>query len=495
MARLDELLTPDELNQMLSLKSSLPAQETPEAIASDAEATPEAAASKKQQAAQDVMDQGIAGVKQPSGTLSQMPSSYDTSMLNGILPPTQSTDSLMALMSAPSIPTPTEAPAKATTTRAPAKESTEDKDEEEEKPDYLKNLIAQLQGQVSGGPEQLRAAQDAQRQISGLAGMGMAGQQLGAALSRGAIKPDYTAQEAMMKQGAMPVENVMKQQAMLSEKMKQGLQLSDLMDKDEQRDPDSLLSQSMRATAKLNGVKVPEDASYEQIIKSAPILDTALKTQMMGAYRQQQMELKQKTALDKNESDFTKDIASVRRRGAANIAENGILAADRVLDLFKSHPDPSSWDKDQVHLFRTETEKLATGGIPSRGGVAGLIPDTVSSTLLNGVSRVTGDTIGTDQGNYVKQLLPYINNVRDTSVGFVRSNLAPSVAAYKNKTRPEDFQRIMEGVNDKVNYFPEYSKAPATGSTAPAAKAYPEGTEATQDGIKYIFTNGNWKQI
>jgi hypothetical protein len=342
------------------------------------------------------------------------------------------------------------------------------------KTDYLQDLLSKVYGNGLDDAA-LRAAQARRNQLQTNALISKAGSQLGSAISRGTggnLAADTTVQDALLKQADQPVQDLEELRQGKMKQLEAGLKASDLVDTAQLRDPTSSASGAYRAmAAKLNPqlANVPgfEDMNAEGVKQLMPMVDLSIKAQVAKDNHQLAFMQKQQMDSAKAKSDMGKSIATTMNRGAPMQAQNSVLSADKILDLFKSNPgdstdqsDPSNWNSDKVHLYRTELEKLAKGGIPSEAGTKALIPSTIASMFASGAQGITGDTIGSSQGAFIKNLAPYIQNVRDTSAGYVRDNVyKPIMNSYNQRILPDQMEDYKQSIPDYI--FPRNLNATA----------------------------------
>lgn len=489
MARLDELLSPDELSQMLSLKGSLPSAPSgyvPQAVLDqgynavqdyekgarpfptldDSSAIAPlggANATQKEVDPDAIVSEAARGA--PSSLFGQVSNQYANQQQLGNVGATPPPAPPVAQEESDEEEAPSRGTASAKAAPTPEKQQ-----------DYLDTLIGQLKGSI-GGNTGLTEAQNAQRDIMNSAGMGMVGQQIAAALSRGNYKPDYSSQEQMFKQAQLPVQNVLQQQSMLKEKIDQGLKLSDLQDKQELRDPKSLVSQAYRSSMAGLMPKLATDPNYqnmsaETLKQLQPVAAAITNHQMMQMYRQSQVDYKMKQDSAKSKADMASKIQMTMNRGTPSIANQTVLAADKILDLFKNKPDPNTWDNNEITLYRTELLKAAKGGTPAAGEAHSLFPPTVGSSLSNVAQRVTGESVPAGMGPIIMNTLPYVQNIRSSSQKFLRENvLNPMTTGYNKRVTPDD---MMEYKQSLPHLYPEVAgSVPKTAAPAPSVSTDP----------------------
>lgn len=333
----------------------------------------------------------------------------------------------------------------------------DDSDDEDSTPSTPKDYLKDLLGKLYGGDTNDQALKDAmtkrdQQRVRGM--QVLIGNQLAEAASRGSYKADPALANEVLKTAGQPVEDV---QALRKGKMDQietGLKASDLSDREKLRDPDSDVSEAYRSMAIQLNPKLASQDNFDQmnaegIKQLLPMVDMSLKMQMLQIQRQQIQQDKIKMDSAKGKADMGKSIQTLLNRGAPMQAQTTILAADKINDLFNREPEPSKWNSSQVHLFNTETEKLAKGGIPGEQGTNALVPQNLASMFSKAAAFATGDSIGTHQGEVIKSLRNYINDVRGTSANYINQTVInPVTTSFNKRVLPEDMEDYKRNLPD-----------------------------------------------
>lgn len=334
--------------------------------------------------------------------------------------------------------------------------------------DPLKDLLAKIYG-PDLTDDALKQAQQQRNTRQAAGDISKAGNTIASALAAGRggnIKPQNEVADDLIKQADQPIQDIQQRRAAKMQELEAGLKASDLMDHEKLRDATSAVSEAYRNMAlqlnpKLAGVPNFEQMNAEGIKQLLPMVDLSIKSQVAKDNHTLAMAQKQQLDSGKAKSEMGRVISTTMNRGTPAQASNSVLAADKIMDLFKGKPDPSQWNSDEVHLFKTETEKLAKGGIPSEAGTKALIPGNIASTFASIAQGVTGDVIGTHQGELIKNLIPYVQNVRQTSADYVRDNVyKPIMNSYNKRLSPGDFEDYKRDLPDYI--FPKQSPTVTT---------------------------------
>lgn len=496
MASLQDILSPDELHNMLNLKGSLPVGPAPGSAEDPSMAL---SSSTGPQPPQNVLDNGITAVQAfygQGGEAKPMPSTDTTAPIADLLPPNSSSASDINNLLAPisdttNVPSDEDTAATASAmlrqsstmpTRMLSKDESEDdsEDRDSQQNDYLDKLIKQAQS--GQGIKDLLLAQKAQGDMNSIAGYGIAGQQLGAALSKGAIKPDYTAQQHVVQMGEQGVKNVQAQQAYLEGQIKQGLQVSDLQDKEEQRDANSDLSVSTRHLAKSMGLPVGENASYEQIVKTQPMMDTYMKMQLMKAQKSYLMSLQEKKLYDTAEQKYTAGREQLySQRGAVGRSAQVMQAAQKLEALANQYKD-----KDAIPppLMQSAAADFATimqnGGVPHQDEMRVLMPPSLSSKISTLGSFFDSHPTGAGMGAYMNMLSDTANELQGTAKKYAQDHEKVFLNGFKSSLRPDFYTSAKKRVDDMMDS--QSSVGPYASAIAQFRKLHPE-SKLTDDEI------------
>ncbi len=332
-------------------------------------------------------------------------------------------------------------------------------------PSSLKDMLNNIFG-TDLSDSAIKEAQQHRNELERQALSNMAGEQIAAGLSRGAYKPTFEVEKQMMASAPQGISDILQRRQGVMQQMQGGLALSDLEDKDQMRNASSPVSAAYRNMALQLNPKLQNDPAFqnmsgEAIKNTIPMVDMSIRMQAVQAQhefnnsiRAQQMQYKQQQDSARAKSDMSTHIQQAMQRAAPMQAQQGILAANKIDELFNNEPNPEKWNSDQVHLFKTETEKLARGGTPTESGQAALIPPTITSRLAQAGTFITGDKIGSGQGQLVNNLRPYISGVRNLSSQYLRDNVyKPIMTGYNKRVAPDDMQDYKSSV--PANIFPE----------------------------------------
>lgn len=322
--------------------------------------------------------------------------------------------------------------------------------------DYIGSLLGKLYGSntndaaLQNSIQQRNSAQSA-------AMMNLAGHEISSALSRGAIGVNPLFPEMQMQRAGQPVSDVLMQRQAKMQQLESGLKASDLEDKGKLRDPNSTVSAAYRQMAlqmnpKLSGVPNFSSLDAEGVKSLQPMVDMSIRMQMLQQNREMMNQYKVAQDSAKAKADMANHITMAMNRGPNAVAGQGVLSGQKIMDLFKDQPDPSSWGPSKIAVFKAEAIKLASGGIGTTEDRQGLIPPNLAMGLSRILSGITSNSISSNQGDFIKSLVPYIQNMQQTSQDYIRKNvLNPVTSGYSKRVAPDDM------IDYKMNspYFPE----------------------------------------
>lgn len=304
----------------------------------------------------------------------------------------------------------------------------------------VQDMISKLYG---GGLDD-SALQDAQKQANMLrlmGGMTQAGAQIGAALSKGAIKPDYTAAENITKMAETPVSDIMARRQAKMQGLQAGTLLSDLADKEQQRDPNSDLSKQAQAMAKALNLNVPEGLSYEGITKLQPMIDTYMKMEAIKTEKTLALQNKKDSDLNKSESDLGTRVEQLfSLRGPAGRAEIVKQGADRLLTYAKMYGNRNNLTPPEVSMIAYDLGTIMRGGTATEGGVKSVMPGTLASEFAGLEQKITNNPTGADLGAFVKRMEKGATELRSVADKYSKEQANYLIDSYKSRLRPDYYQ-------------------------------------------------------
>lgn len=365
--------------------------------------------------------------------------------------------------------------------------------------DYMKQLLASLYG---GGisDSALKEAQQHRNEMERSALAGRAGKEIAAALSRGAYKPDYGVQDEMMKMSANGIQDILTRRKGIMEGLETGIKASDLMDKQQLRDPGSAVSrEAQRLADRLDPGASHDGMSVEALKQLLPGFDTLYKSDMLALLKKQQAETKKSQDSLKALPEMATKIAGYMRSGPNAVAGNGVLSADKIMDLFKGvdeqgrpQSDPNNWSGGKVQIYKDELGKLARGGVSHEGQQANLIPPTIANTWAKFASGLSNEPLSAGQGKFVMQFAPYVKDMRQTSSDYLKKNVyEPVTTAYSHRVDPSD----MTMYKKSTPFYPELIE-PVQGQPASLPQPNPnkslkQALKTPEGKVKFIYTDGS----
>lgn len=205
----------------------------------------------------------------------------------------------------------------------------------------------------------------------------------------------------------------------------------------------------VRSLLSSQGVKVPEGVSLNTIKQVEPILK----------YKASSDANKIKTAEvtnDKQEKLYTDYVTNRNKfRGdkAVQSANDAIRNADVALDLASRYPDLNKMPEAQVNLLRDEMAKMATNGAATAHATNDISTKTLVSNWENFMSKVGNNPTGAQLGEFLKNDLQYIKDMRETNKGVVDEYRGNNFAAYQHSLKSPELKER------QINEFPEDKEA------------------------------------
>lgn len=317
------------------------------------------------------------------------------------------------------------------------------------------------------------ALKDAQNQRDSqvmAANMGKFGNLIGAGIagSRGQhvtpVDPSYY--DDLVKQAGLPVQKYEEQVA------------------NQSNDPNSLMSNVTKDYFKSKGIKVPQNASYNDLSKIAPmiksdqIFQAGLQKVMMqqtgaanrnATSNQTKSEIaKQKNALGEKSLAVRQEMAklaksnkatndqnkaltqtqtlleSARGNPAAAQAEKDLYSAQKANSLINMYGDPNKLSPQQVSLLVSEVAKIATGGVPTGHEQEALQPGTGASKLAALWSKLSNQPSPANAGAFIKQFKDYNDALSKDAQKVVQDKYGRVIETRKKQLGDDNYKSLQD---------------------------------------------------
>lgn len=351
----------------------------------------------------------------------------------------------------------------------------------------VQDVLSRLLGQSR---EDLSEAKQQRNQLQLLANLGQAGSTVGQALTPLAPKQDASNfWNTLREQAQQPVSDLKTQQA-LSQGVLQGQKLqADTSTEMSQSDPTSAVSKIMRDLYKQEtGRTADESLAYADLEKLAPSLSRLAAAKQNLENRKMLLSAKG----DEKQNTAIKDVQNMieSSRGARDVqsAKETTRLINNAQSLLAEYPDLNQMPKAQVALFAQELAKIAKGGVAGEAEVREIMPHSVASQIMSGLSTLQGDPNGAQLGEFLKTYQPYLETIKKNSekLAYDRTDrILKAQAGRLGKANSELLRSI----------YPETALGEAHAPVAPQKSANvsipKEGMIEEHEGVKYKFKGGN----
>lgn len=358
--------------------------------------------------------------------------------------------------------------------------------------DPLQALIDRLYS-----PDLQKAALESQGNMQFLGNMSKAGAMAASALSRGATAMNAPVSDEILKNSNQMLENLTDRQKMLLGQMQTGMQLSDLRDKEQMRNPGSPVSQAYRAAAlsiEPNLAKVPGFANMdaEGIKQLQPMVDMAIKKDMVQAQRAFAMQFKMDQTANRAKADVANKIGMVLQRGANQRALDADRRVDNIMSLINGvdpatgkSVDINKLSPEQAQAASQEMEQIFRGGMAVEGNHGRLIPSTAQSYLASLTEKATGTPTPANVGPLIKQFAPYLGDIQRNARAFVGDQIKPMLVGSNRMLRQDDMSELQNTYGKYLSPIAERDAAMKAGAAPSAA-----GMTVKINGIPHMVPPG-----
>lgn len=197
----------------------------------------------------------------------------------------------------------------------------------------------------------------------------------------------------------------------------------------DQEDPTSAVSKNAQTAFTAAFKSMPEVANMDvsnfsasDLASASKNVDVIAKLNELKQAKQMQLEFqkgmlgnKQDQKMQANEVALNNRDINFRGNTAAQQAQQGILNADKALDIISKVPDPNNIPPQMVNLIAQEVSKIAAGGVGSEFGQKTVQAETLQSRWNEMMQRVNGQPTGADLGPFVNMYKNYLQGMKATN--------------------------------------------------------------------------------
>lgn len=346
--------------------------------------------------------------------------------------------------------------------------------------DVLSKLLGQSQDQLQG-------AQQQRNQLQLLAQLGQAGSTLGQALTPLAPKQDYSSfWKTLEQQSQQPISDVANKQAMEKGVLQQQMLLGQAKTEMNQTDPNSAASRTLRDLIKkeVPSLQVDDSMSYNDLAKLEPSLARMASAKQALAMRMDAL----KTKGEEKQANALKDTQQMieTARGAKDIqnARETTRLIDNAKSLLAEYPDLNKMPAAQVSLFAQEMAKIAKGGVAGESEVRDIMPHSVASTVMKGLSQIENEPTGAQLSAFLKEYNPYLDTIKKNSQKLITDRTDRILKVQAPRLGTSNVQLMRDVYNPALSAPVESAKQSAVG---------PHGPSVTQGDHTYTWNPSTGK--
>lgn len=358
--------------------------------------------------------------------------------------------------------------------------------------------------------QMMREAHKAQDQDLLIANMLKAGMMAGQSIGTPLEKKDTSAADDLAKQSGIPVQKVKeilairadeekkKKEAIESEKIKGEItkqkadlakELMEYKNSQEALDPKSKVSILMRNTLnKVFGgkVQIPEEMSAGQLPDKYAALAInymdhqdriAAQKEIAKTNAEVKKEREDQKRDIKEKDDFTKAAKELSIQGmgrntrqAADAARLGQQGLDRIKGWETTYKNMNQVPKPEVDQLVLDVARVMGGGAATAHSINDVRYNSMIQKLQTGLQELSNRPTGAQAGEFIKKYKKSLEDVKDTNVNFLKSQMMPALEAHKNRLPSQYNDKLDEMVNDQLAEFGHNLK----GKTAPSTDLDPK---------------------
>jgi len=305
----------------------------------------------------------------------------------------------------------------------------------------------------------LKASQDQSKDAQFQTNLGRAGATIGAALS--GTKPDTGFYDELNQQARSQVNDLMTRRKAQSDNLAfQNSQINHQQMQDT-HDPTSNESQVLRKTWEkaLPGIDQAYGEDWQHVTaadKDLILKPLEFKEQLNSRKDMKSMMFQQhqNENYNKSMSETVDKIEQSKLRGAVKNAWEAERLVNNAKDIMTAYPDLNQMPHQQVALLVDELGKIARGGAATEGSQHSLMPNTVTSSFMSGLSRLGNSPQGAQVGDFLKNYGSYLEDLRTNAKTMIGQHVKSTLMGYKNRLRPEDHETIRQNYSDYLQDQP-----------------------------------------
>lgn len=323
--------------------------------------------------------------------------------------------------------------------------------------DYLHDLISKIYGKDLGD-DALKAAQAKRDHGQLTSNLLRSGNIISSALAAGqggTIKPDETMPDQLEKEAGNSITDIAQRRQAKLQDLESGLKATDLIDKEQLRDPMSKVSEAYREQAvalnpKLGDVPNFDQMNAEGIKQLMPMIDLSIKSQVAKDNHELAHMQKQEQTWNKAEQDFGNKVSQFDSpRGAGGRAAIVNQAADRLDALSKQIQRNGQVTQNDYNLAIADVATIMKGGTATEGSMKEMMNPTLRSKIGSIQQFFTNTPADIQAGDFVNHLQDLTHEVNKTAVKYRFDGKQDLLSKYKNSLRPESFEKYSNDLDDQ----------------------------------------------
>jgi len=314
-------------------------------------------------------------------------------------------------------------------------------------PDAIKSLLDKLYGDDSD----LKNAQDNANRNRLIAGLTNAGMTIGHGISKSGKKLDTSFAETLEKEANAPVQDVLVKRKAQQEAIDTKLKASDLMNKEQLRDPNSAVSAAYKAFALQAApdlAKMPDfqNINAEGVKALLPGIDMMFKSKFLDMAKKEKAEQKERettiSRFDKMSKLLTAELAGSRTafgRAAANYA-----GAERLQELVKGR-NLNDIDIREVAEIAAGLDSMLSTGASTVSGREHLIPKTMRKDAAKIEEYLTNLRQGAQLGSFLNNMMHTVEREKAKTLEQIQRGQRRLLSSYSDlKAKdPEKWELVM----------------------------------------------------
>lgn len=382
---------------------------------------------------------------------------------------------------------------------------------------YQSKSLQDMLGSIYGkelGDDSLKEAQGTRDRQQLFANLATAGSQIGAALSRGTVKPELTIQNQLLKQADQPVQDILTRRDAKMKELDAGAKIADLTDKEKLRDPKSDISAAYRNMALQLNPEIGKSPQFNEmnavsIKELMPMIDAHMRMQAIKIATADKKESKEGEKVDKDLAAFNRgiDLPYTARSGTAlGRAANAIRQSEAIQAFAYGGRKLNELTTAQINEIAAGVDQMIRGS-SAVGSIKKLVPRNIKMTSSDILSWITSEPQGAGQKGFIELLLKSAERektigelqIKDYQAKFAAQSsrhLADNVEfqnALANRGLVDLYGKAKKG--EKIDTATEYLETLKKG---PAPVGGPKAGDV-EDGHRFKGGNpsdpANWEQV